>query len=185
MARPAISISAPSRMNIGTASRIRCDIPSSMRAGTMETGIVVANAMIADGAEQEREGDRHADHHRDDDEDARRRRGDCRCPCRRGPAQATAARPSQAATARSATSDLGPGRMLQQLVDRGDQHQHDADQHGDAPRKPSLIWSTGLRPTMDPRNAPSSASRARAAQRTPASRPAHRARPGGPAGGRG
>jgi hypothetical protein len=29
--------------------------------------------------------------------------------------------------------DLGPGRMLQHLVDRREQHQHGADQHGDAP----------------------------------------------------
>ncbi len=43
-ANPATSIRAPSRMNIGTASRIRWDIPSSMRLGTMVSGIWVEKA---------------------------------------------------------------------------------------------------------------------------------------------
>ena len=46
-ARPAISISAPSSTKSGTASRINGDMPSSIRSGTMEVGMVVAKAMKA------------------------------------------------------------------------------------------------------------------------------------------
>ena len=43
-AMPVISISRPRKTNSGTASRMRCDMPSSMRPTTTSVGVVVVSA---------------------------------------------------------------------------------------------------------------------------------------------
>jgi hypothetical protein len=41
---PVISMRSPRKTNSGTASRIRCDMPSSMRPITTNVGVVVVKA---------------------------------------------------------------------------------------------------------------------------------------------
>ena len=67
-AMPVISMSRPRKTNSGTASRMRCDMPSSMRPTRTIVGVLRGQREIAEGGEREREGDRHAG------EDHRRRR---------------------------------------------------------------------------------------------------------------
>ena len=44
LAMPVISINAPRKIKSGTASRIMCDMPSSMRPTMTNNGVEVVNA---------------------------------------------------------------------------------------------------------------------------------------------
>ena len=125
-AMPVISISAPRKMNSGTASRIRCDMPSSIRPTITSIGVERRQRQIAEGRQREREGDRHAGEHVDrdhaDEEDDQVELAERR--------QHRAGEPEQRrrprATARPRHASAQP-HAAQQAQQRDHEHQPDAD----------------------------------------------------------